>query len=405
MPSLALYSDQLLTAPLQEYLRQHENDDVQKLLLKQQEVHGIPTKYIAQLINGRQKIKHKLPSWWARTDLLYPPTLNLEQASSEATAKFKSALLASITSKHKRALDLTGGFGIDTFFLSKAVERFDYVEKDQQLFEITKENFKTLQAVNIECHLTSAEDFIGKSKERFDFVYIDPSRRKESQKVFRFSDCNPDITSLQATIFTKTNVLVVKASPLLDIQQGSTDLQNVAEVFVVALDNECKELLFVMRKEFEGEPLIKAIDLRDDGSAIREIAFKKSDETNAVVNFSAPKKFIYEPGASILKAGAFKWISNAYQTAKLAPNTHLYTSEERVKFPGRTFRMIDTVTLDKKLKNRFEKGYANILTRNYPLSVEEIKKRTGLKEGGEQYLICTQDQKERLVLIVERVNT
>jgi 16S rRNA G966 N2-methylase RsmD len=404
MRSIVRYSDLLLAASLQDYLRAHENDDVQKLLLKEKEIRGIPARYIAQQIAGRQKIKHKLPSWWARTDLLYPSTLNLEQASSEATAKYKSAMLALITPTHKRAVDLTGGFGIDTFFLSKSVERFDYVEKDQQLFEIARENFKTLKAANIECQLTSAEDFIKGSNERFDFIYIDPSRRKGSQKVFRLRDCEPEITKLQSTIFAKTDVVVVKASPLLDIQQGTTELTNVAEVCVVALNNECKELLFLMRRGFEGEAIVRAVDIDDMGSVLREIAFKRSDEANAVARFSAPEKFIYEPSASILKAGAFKWISKMFHTSKLAPSTHLYTSEKRVEFPGRTFRVIDVVTLDKKLKNRFENGYANILTRNYPLSVEEIKKKTGLKEGGDQYLICTQDQKNKLVLIAERLN-
>ncbi|HWA32586.1 MAG TPA: hypothetical protein VG737_00580, partial [Cyclobacteriaceae bacterium] len=175
------------------------------------------------------------------------------------------------------------------------------------------------------------------------------------------------------------------------------------EVCVVALDNECKELLFVMRKEFDGNASINAIDIRHDGSVIRQIAFKKRDEANASIRFSAPGKFLYEPGASVLKAGAFKLISKMYDTRKLAPSTHLYTSDERVDFPGRIFHIIETVSLDKKLKDRFENGHANILARNYPLSVEEIKKKTGLKEGGEHYLICTQDQRNKLVLIAERL--
>jgi hypothetical protein len=165
-----------------------------------------------------------------------------------------------------------------------------------------------------------------------------------------------------------------------------------------------RALLFLMRRGFEGEAIVRAVDLDDEGSVLREITFKRSDEATAVAEFSAPEKFIYEPSASILKAGAFKWISKIFHTSKLAPSTHLYTSAERVEFPGRTFCIIDAVTLDKNLKNRFENGYANILTRNYPLSVEEIKKKTGLKEGGEQYLICTQDQEEKLVLVAERIN-
>ncbi len=404
MHSLLSYLDLILAGVLQDYLRAHDNDDVQKLLLKQHEIHGVPTKYVAQLIAGRQKIKQKLPSWWARTDLLYPPSVNLEQASSEATAKFKRDMIVSIIPKHERAADLTGGFGVDAFFLSATVRKFAYVEKDPTLLEIARENFKALHSTNIETYINTAENFIASTTEKFDFIYMDPSRRKAAQKVFKLADCEPDITKLQKSLFLKTDVIIVKASPLLDIQKGVSELDGVAEVHVVAVDNECKELLFVMRQEFQDEPVIKAVDLSNQGSVIREIAFKRSDELNATVQYSSPMKFIYEPGAAVLKAGAFKAISKLYGIAKLAPNTHLYTSDERLDFPGRTFRVVRATKLDKQLKNEFAGGHANILTRNYPLSVEEIKKRAGLKEGGEQYLICTQDQKEKLVLIAERIN-
>jgi hypothetical protein len=400
---LLSYFNALSTAEVQRYLRLHENDDVQKLLLKQKDVHGVPAKYIAQLISARQKVKHKLPSLWQRTDVLYPPSMNLEQASSEATAIFKSNYLASMLSQRMSGADLTGGFGVDTFFLSKNFPHFDYVEKDPQVFEIAQQNFKTLRASNIECHLGSSEEFLYSSQKHLDFIYIDPSRRKGSQKVFRLGDCEPDVTKLQDALFSRTDLAVVKASPLLDIQQGISELRDVAEVAVVAVDNECRELLFVMKKGFKGEATITAVDLRSDGTAMREMAFKRSDEQNSIVEFSAPKDFVYEPGAAILKAGAFKWISKAYKIQKLAPNTHLYTSNSKVDFPGRTFRILEATSLDNKLKNRFTNGYANILTRNSPLSVEEIKKKTGLKEGGEQYLICTQDQNDKLVLIAERL--
>ncbi len=403
MRSLESYFALLLTPTLQDYLRAHENDDVQNLLLKNRDINGIPAKYIAQLIAGRQKVKHKLPSWWNRTDLLYPPSINLEQASSEATANFKNALIASMIRNRDRAADLTGGFGIDSFFLSKTFKQVDYIERDPELFEIASRNFRTLSALNIQPRNSTAEDFVRASSEKFDLIYIDPSRRKASQKLVKLSDCEPDVTALLQTLLTKSDVILIKASPLLDIQQGISELKNVSDVCVVAVDNECKELLFVVRKGFEGETMIKAVDLRNDGSIIHEMAFKKSDEVNASIRFSAPGTFIYEPSASLLKAGAFKCISKVYKVLKLAPNTHLYTSDARIEFPGRTFKVVRESKLDKQLKGEFENGHANILTRNYPLSVEEIKKKTGLKEGGEQYLICTQDQSNKLVLIAERL--
>jgi 16S rRNA G966 N2-methylase RsmD len=403
MLSLVSYFDLLCSRTLQDYLRLNEDVDVQKLILKEKDIQGVPAKYIAQLIAGRQKIKRKLPSWWARTELLYPPSLNLEQASSEATGKFKGELVASICPNHARGVDLTGGFGVDTFFLSKYFSHFDYVEKDTQLFDIAKQNFKTLEATGVESHLSSAEDFIAATKNTFDLIYIDPSRRRGSQKVFKLRDCEPDVPKLQDNLFSKSDVIVMKASPLLDIQQGASELKNVVEVIVIAVDNECRELLFVMRKGFHGEFGIKAIDLKSDGSVVRQLALKKSDELNSAVAFSPPLSFLYEPGAAILKAGAFKWISQEFNTPKLAPSTHLYTSQSQTAFPGRTFKILESAKLDKSIKERFKNGYANILVRNYPLSVEEIKKKTGLQEGGEQYLICTQDRNEKLVLIAEKV--
>lgn len=398
------YFEQLSSNEMHEFIIAHEHDEPQKLLLKGGEEFGVPMKFIAQQITGRQKIKSKLPTWFNNLNILYPPSLNMEQCSSELTARFKQSFLLTLVNKGGSGVDLTGGFGVDAAFLKRHVDHLHYVEKDPKLFQIAKQNFQTLGCSGIQTHSISAEEFINASTERFNFIYIDPSRRKDSKKVFRLADCEPNVPALLEQLFSKTDLILLKASPLLDIQQGIQELKNVADVSVIAVDNECRELIYVLQKGFVDEPVIRAVNITGGKLNVNSmLTFKKSEEINAAVSFSSPKKFIYEPNAAILKAGAFRWVCHRFNVSKLAPNSHLYTGDSKIEFPGRTFKILDRLKLDKKIKDHFPNGYANILTRNYPLTVEEIKKKTGLKEGGDLYLICTQDQKEKIVLIAEKV--
>lgn len=390
---------------VQDFIFSHEMDDVQKLLLKQKTILGVPTDWIAQQLLGRRKAKTKLDTWYRTRGIIYPPSLNLEQSSSEATGKFKSNLLKKISVKKEamRGADLTGGFGIDTFFLSQQAEHIDYADPNGELLEIARHNHHQLGVGNITYHQTSAEAFLHSTPNHFDFLYLDPSRRKAQQKVFRLADSEPDMIALQSEIFSKAKNVLIKTSPLLDLQQGFKDLQDVAQIIVVAVENECKELLFLLQYDFLGTPTITAVDLDRTGETINMVSFTFDEESRSLVSFASPLTYLYEPNAAILKAGAFKWVAQHYHLKKLGVSTHLYTSEDQKDFPGRIFKILDFVKPDKKLKDRFANGYANILTRNYPMSVEEIKKKTGLKEGGEQYLICTQSEKEKWVMVAERI--
>lgn len=389
---------------VQDFLVEHEDEDVQKLLLKQKTVHGVPTEQIVQQIIGRRKAKSKLPSWYNTKRIVYPPGINLEQSSSESTAKFKSDfLLEHLPKRECTGVDLTGGFGIDSYFLSLYSHCVDYVEPNRELLEIAQHNHQRLGSENINYHHTSAEDFLTNTAEKFDFLFIDPSRRKTAQKVYRLTDSEPDVVAMQSGFLDKASLVLIKTSPLLDLRQGCRELQRVAEVLVVAVENECKELLFLLLETSPGDPSIRSVDLNRSGEIISSLSFTFAEEKNSVAAFSSPLTYLYEPNAAILKAGAFKWIAQKYQLKKLAPSTHLYTSDELLEFPGRTFKITRFAKADKKLKDLFPNGYANIISRNYPLSVEEIKKKTGLKEGGENYLICTQDEKEKLVMVAERL--
>lgn len=404
------FQNSISKVEIQDFILSHENDDVQKLLLKQKTVLGMPTEWIAQQITGRRKAKNKLPTWYAAPGIIFPPALHLEQTSSEATANFKSTILRNRSTLPATSrdigcgADLTGGFGIDTYFLSKHASQVEYVEPNIDLLEMARHNHTILGAKNIVYHHASAEEFLRSHTKELDFLFMDPSRRKGFRKVYGLADSEPNVVRLQSQFFQKATNVLIKTSPLLDLQQGCRELQHATKVVVVAVENECKELLYLLNQEAVGDPAIEAVDLTRNGDVKESCSFTWNEEKNSEPDFSAPLDFIYEPNAAILKAGAFKWIARKFEVKKLAPNTHLYTDGHQKSFPGRIFRVTEHVKLEKKLKARFRDSYVNILTRNYPISVEEIKKKTGLKEGGDQYLICTQTQKDKYVVVAERVS-
>ncbi len=396
----------LLSSDVQSFIHQHENDDVKQLVLKHKLIHGVASNIIADQLNGRRKAKEKLPTLYHTKGIAYPPGVNVEQSSSEQTAKYKASIFSQQDEelKNKNLVDLTGGFGVDSYFFSKVFKEVLYVEQNESLLEISKHNHQQLGADSIKYHNTTAEAFLAKPEHTFDFAYIDPSRRAAgNQKVYSLSDCEPNIIQLQEVIFEKADYLLIKASPLFDIQQGLKELKFVQKVFVVSVDNECKEVLFLCMKNFTGEPKIVASNILSS-NRIDSFSFLFSGERSIEASFSEPLSYLYEPNASILKAGAFKTIGNEFKIGKLHPSTHLYTSDQLVeKFPGRIFKVEAFVKADPKtLKEFFPEGKANITTRNYPLSIEELKKKTGLKDGGEKFLIGFSGMKTKFLVVASR---
>jgi hypothetical protein len=403
---MMLLSD-LLSPDVQAFIHQHENDDVKQLVLKHKLVHGVPSNTIADQINGRRKAKEKLPTFYQTTGIVYPRGVNVEQCSSQQTAEYKASIFSQKNAglKNKRLVDLTGGFGIDSFFFSRVFKTIQYVEPDESLLEISKHNHQQLGVENVLYHNTTAEKFLSSPEHTFDFAYIDPSRRAAgNQKVYSLHDCEPNIVDLQNVLFAKADCLLVKVSPLLDIQQGLKELKFVRQVFVVSVDNECKEVLFLCSKNFASEPEIVAVNILP-GNRIDSFSFLFSNERSVEASFSEPLSYLYEPNASILKAGAFKTIGNELRIAKLHPSTHLYTADHLIeKFPGRIFKVEAFAKADPKtLKEFFPEGKANITTRNYPLSVEELKKKTGLKDGGDKFLIGFSGMKSKSLAVAVRV--
>jgi len=391
------------TPEVQEYLSANESIDEKKLLLAKKEILGIPSFEMANQVIGRRKAKLKFPSWYLTTSIVYPPSANLEQSSSEATAKFKAELIQSELVHSNLLVDLTGGFGVDTFFLGKLFSEAIHIEPNETLSAITTHNHQLLGTSILHVQQT-AEEYLETNTKRADLFFIDPSRRSESKKVFKLADCQPNIAALQDALFTFSNFILTKASPLLDIQQALRELKHVAKVAVVSVENECKELLFLQKLDFEGEPIIDTVNLSNEGTVVERFLFKVSEEKVATVVFSSPLDYLYEPNASILKSGAFKLVAEKFGLSKLQANTHLYTSPNLfTDFPGRVFKIEALNPTLKMFKELLPDGKANVATRNYPLSAQELKKKLKLKDGGEKFVLGFSEEKSKSVVIASRI--
>lgn len=390
---------------VQQYIFDHEHEDERKLALSKKEILGVSPAVLAEQIRGRRKAKEKLPSYYRTRGIVYPPGINLEQCSSEQTAQFKASIIQKHIGKEPASCaDLTGGFGVDSFAFSKICNTVHTVDSNESLLEVAKHNHALLGATNIKYHNKTAEDFLLQNENKFDFIFIDPSRRgRGNQRVFKFSECEPNVVALLAQLLKKSDVVLVKASPLIDITQGLQELPHTQHVYVVSVNNECKEVLFLCVASFKNEPDIHAINITD--TAIQDFSFKRHEEKNAETLFSEPLLYLYEPNSSILKAGAFKIICLRFGVAKLHVNTHLYTSNElRFDFPGRIFRVKETIKASQKDAKPFFPGrQANIITRNYPLNAESLKKKMKLKDGGEIYLFAFKSLKGNEVVVAGRI--
>jgi len=401
---------------LQAFILANEKADERNLVLKHAVLHGVPSSIVANQISGRRKARAKIPTFYQNADILYPPSLHVEQCSSELTAKFKAKIISGILAKAsinisgelKKGVDLTGGFGIDTFFISQACDQLDYVEPNKGLMEMVRHNHDVLGATHIRHHAMNAETFLSASDQKFDFAFIDPSRRNNTQKVFRLTECQPDVVRLLPSILEKADWVLVKASPLLDLHQGVIELKKVEKIFVVAVDHECREVLLLCSREGVAEPTVMGINLSSripgNQAGVEKFSFTFEEENNARSVFSDPLTYLYEPHSWILKAGAFKVIGHRYGLSKLQVNTHLYTSDQLDEtFPGRIFKIEDLKPDPSRFKTIFPEGKANVFVRNYPLRPEQLKKKLKIGDGGEKYLIGFSGAKEKFLVAATRV--
>jgi len=389
---------ELLKPEVQDFINSHINDDINKILLGKSPFPGISTRELVQQIDGKKRSEKKLPNWFNTPGIYFPPKLNIEQSSSELTAAYKSKLI-----RGNSLIDLTGGFGVDATYFSRHTDKVYHIEQNEELSNIASHNSKILGISNIEFIKTNSVQFLQEAKDDFSTLYVDPARRIESQKVFLLKDTLPDVVSNLPLFLSKAERIIIKTSPLFDIQSGLRELAHVSEIHVVSVKNDCKELLWVIDKDFKDEPIIIASCL---SQATQEcFSFKLSEEKNlAQAETAAPEQYLYEPDVALLKAGGFKSISSRFGLKKLNPNTHLYTSESfKNKFPGKVFT-IRGVAIYKEWAKAMQKKKANIVSRNFPSSPEEIKKKHKLTDGGDDFLFfCTGSKNQLLVIDAQKV--
>jgi 16S rRNA G966 N2-methylase RsmD len=347
----------------------------------------------------QKTIPKKIPDWAEHVDLIAPPKLSLEQASSKKTAIFKTKYLLGPC-----ILDLTGGMGVDTYYFSKAFEKVIHNEPNQVLSQVVKYNFNLLGINNVK--FTNFKGEALETSEPIDSIFIDPDRRNETtQKMVLLSDCQPNVQRYIAKWLKISPRIVIKLSPMIDIKNTIKALPNTKEVLIISDQNEVKEIVFIIQRNHPDEPIITAINFRNEKT--QSFSFLYSEEEKAEITISEPKKYIYEPLACVLKAGAFKVLCKGRSLQKIAANSHIYTSEEYIEdFPGRSFILKAISKPSKKdLEKHIPSKKANISTRNYPLKPEQIKKELGWKDGGDDYLFFTEDfKKKKIVLICTKIN-
>lgn len=386
----------LLTPEARKFLADHALADPVKLALQAARYPELPTRELVQQLAARQRVGKKLPSWVGNPDVVFPPTLSLEQASSERTARFKARLVSGQT-----LADLTGGLGVDAWAFAETVSTVFYVERDADLARLAAHNLPMLGRKNVRTFSENAPDFL-RNHGPFDWIYLDPARRDEARnRVVRLEDCTPDVLTLRPLLLKKAPNVLLKAAPLLDLDGAIRQLKTVETVHVVAVENEVKELLFALSRRGAEEPEIRAVNLLKNGGE-NGFAFRRSEEAAAPVEFSQPGNFLYEPNAALLKAGAFRLLAARFGLRKLHPNSHLYTSDtRRPDFPGRIFSVKTTVKPDRKaLHAVLPDGRANLAVRNFPASVAELRKKVSLADGGEDYVFATTLADGRHALVV-----
>ena len=376
-----------------QYIRLHLDDDIRQLALRGTKDPEVDLAFALQQIDGHKRAKEKLPSWAAIEGLVYPPHLSMEQCSSERTARYK----AEVAGSGELFVDLTAGFGVDASFIAQGFQRAVCVELQPELCAISSANFKLLGLHQIKVVNGNGQDYLH-TMPSADLVFIDPARRDEhGGRTYGITDCTPNVLEIINELLTKAQRVMIKLSPMLDWRKAVEDLgkEYVEAVHIVSVDNECKELLLEV-KRWKGEKVkelkVFCVNLLSDGSEERFEFDASSSRPSAHPFTSSPFHFLYEPNASLMKAGCFGLIADRYQMAQPDVNSHLFVSDKEVAdFPGRCFIVDKVTTMNKRELKEALAGItkANIAVRNFPMSVPELRRRLKLQEGGDVYIFAT----------------
>ena len=428
----------------QDFIRQHQDDDVRQLAFLGSKYPEVDMPFALDQIRGRKMARVKLPRWASLEGIIYPPHISMEQCSSESTALYKAELAARLlglpasssgiemkAENEIEFVDLTGGFGVDfSYIAARLGVKSMYVERQAHLCEAARENFERLGLKNaivkngdgIEVlhsflskkdDAASADDSLGitydqprsllKTNLGLKIIFIDPARRDDAgNKVVSLKDCTPDVTVLQEEMLSKTDYVIIKLSPMLDWHRAISELSHVREVHIISVNNECKELLLVLSARNMGENL-RIYCINDAQSFVCDELDMESSSVKIAPSTLEEMQYLYEPNASLMKAGCFGVLSGRYDARMLSKNSHLFVSQAPIEaFPGRSFRIIAVSSFNKKELKRHLSGItkANIATRNFPLSVAELRKRLKLKDGGETYIFATTLSDESHVLVI-----
>lgn len=384
----------ILNTEIQEFIDHNLTTEVTNLILKGVPFALVDTKAIIEQIEAKKRCEKKLPTWFNTSRIYYPNKLNIEQTSSEVTAKYKANIISGAS-----IIDVTGGFGVDCFYFSKQFQEVTHCEINDELSKIVAYNYEQLQIKNIKTLFGNGINYLKQSNTKYDWIYLDPSRRHQSKgKVFFLQDCLPNVPKHLNLLFKASNNILIKTSPLLDISVGIRALKFVKTIHIVAVNNEVKELLWVLEQGFTGDITIKTINIKNDTT--ENFDFYIKDEKKFEPPYNLPLTYLYEPNAAILKAGAFNSLAHKLAVFKLHKHTHLYTSEIALDFPGRCFKIEKTLNFNSKTLKKEKILKANISTRNFPIRAEVIKKKFKIQDGGSVYLFFTTDLNDHKIVIV-----
>ena len=388
----------LLNPEIQQYISQNLHSDSTALVLKGITFEDVSTLELVEQIEAKSKSEKKLPTWFKLDQIYYPNKLNIEQTSSEVTANYKSQLIGG-----KTLIDLTGGFGVDCYYYSKKFEQVTYCEVSPELQKIVKHNFEILNIQNVSILNQDGIGYLKDQSARYDWIYVDPSRRHEQKgKVFFLKDCLPNIPEHLSVLWSRSKQIMIKTSPLLDITSGIGELQYVKSIHVLAVNNEVKELLWILEYGFTAPVKIYTANLKTHST--ENFDFYLDQESETVVDYSEPLQYLYEPNSAILKSGGFNTLVSNFNVKKLHKHSHLYTSTVQTDFPGRKFIIEKSLPYNKKKIKDLQITKANITTRNFPDTVADLRKIFKIKDGGSQYLFFTTNpNNEKIVIICTKV--
>lgn len=389
---------QLLTEEVQQFINDRIGKSVSDLAFQKNPFPQVDWKLMLNQIEAKSKAKDKLPTWFSKSKIIFPSKVAVEQTSSEQTAHYKSNLIVG-----NSLIDLTGGFGVDTFYFSKRFSKVNHCERNNELSEIVKHNFSQLKVNNINCISGDSELILSDLNQKFDWIFIDPSRRNDAKgKVFILSDCEPNVPELLDFYYKFSSSILIKTAPLLDLSAGLKELKNVATIHIIALENEVKELLWEIKQNHSDFPIIKTVNITKKG--IEKFEFKKFTDTQKPL-FSEPEKYLYEPNTAVMKSGGFDEVSSQFDIKKLHQHSHLYTSDKEITFCGRVFEIQKQLSYNKiEMKLFLENQKANVTVRNFPETVENIRKKWKIKDGGELFCFFTTDlNNNKIVLLCKKL--